>query len=82
LIIKIRKDTLTACFREAIKKAGIKKDGAVHILRHTAATTLLDGGANLREVQEFLGHSRITTTEIYTHVSKGKLKAKVDHAFK
>ena len=82
LIIKFRKDTLTAYFREAIKKAGIKKRGAVHILRHTAATALLDAGANLREVQEFLGHSRITTTEIYTHVSKGKLKAKVDQAFK
>jgi len=55
LIIKFRKDTLTAYFREAIKKAGIKKRGAVHILRHTAATALLDAGANLREVQQFLG---------------------------
>lgn len=82
LIIKFRKDTLTAYFREAIKKAGIKKRGAVHILRHTAATALLDAGANLREVQEFLGHSRVTTTEIYTHINKDKLKSKVDQAFK
>ncbi len=81
LVIRFRRDTLSAYFREAIEKAGIKKRGAVHILRHTAATALLDAGANLREVQEFLGHSRVTTTEIYTHISKDKLKAKVDEAF-
>jgi site-specific recombinase XerD len=82
LVIRFRKDTLSAYFRAAIKKAGIKKRGAVHILRHTAATALLDAGANLREVQEFLGHSRITTTEIYTHVSKKNLQSKVDQTFK
>jgi len=81
LVISFRRDTLSAYFREAIEKAGIKKRGAVHILRHTAATALLDAGANLREVQEFLGHSRVTTTEIYTHISKEKLKSKVDQAF-
>jgi len=72
---------LSAYFREAIEKAGIKKRGAVHILRHTAATALLDAGANLREVQQFLGRSCVTTTEIYTHISKDKLKAKVAKTF-
>jgi site-specific recombinase XerD len=80
-IIKYIKDTISTYFRRAMNKAGIDKPGAVHILRHTAATALLEAGANLREVQEFLGHSKVTTTEIYTHVVKEKLQNAVQRAF-
>jgi len=61
--------------RDYLDRAGVTKSGACHLFRHTMATAMLDNGADIRHVQEMLGHSLIVTTQRYTHVSIARLKA-------
>nr|XP_061806116.1 tyrosine recombinase XerC 2-like [Nerophis lumbriciformis] len=60
--------------RKYVKESGIGKSGSCHLFRHTMATLMLEGGADIRFIQQMLGHKELSTTEIYTHVSIQKLK--------
>lgn len=63
--------------KQQAELAGVKKNVSPHTFRHSFATHLLEGGANLRAIQEMLGHEKITTTEIYTHIDRQFLRKEI-----
>lgn len=64
--------------RDLAERAGIKRKISPHTLRHSFATHLLEGGANLRSIQELLGHESLTTTELYVHLDRRHLRATLE----
>jgi integrase/recombinase XerD len=71
---KLSRVMIFLIIKDLVKKTGIKKNISPHTFRHSFATHLVEGGADLRAVQEMLGHESITTTEIYTHLDREFLR--------
>lgn len=67
-------DLIRKMYKKALAAAGLDPSLSPHAMRHSFATDVLDGGADLRSVQEMLGHASLSTTQIYTHVSSARLK--------
>jgi integrase/recombinase XerD len=71
---RLRENRLSELIRGYLRAAGLGKEGSCHVFRHTMATLLLENGADIRVVQEILGHASLATTALYTHVAIGRIK--------
>ena len=85
LFLTLEGERLTDCdiyniIHTRLKSVGIQGKSSPHVLRHTFATHMMNGGADMREIQELLGHSSLKTTQIYTHNSITKLKKVYNNA--
>jgi integrase/recombinase XerD len=76
---KLSRIMIFLIIKDLVRKAGIKKTVSPHTFRHSFATHLVEGGADLRAVQEMLGHESITTTEIYTHLDRAFLRKTLEN---
>ena len=74
---RLSREMVFMIIKELVKIAGIRKNISPHTFRHSFATHLIEGGADLRAVQEMLGHESITTTEIYTHLDREYLRSAI-----
>ena len=72
---RISRSTVYRTVREQLQRSGVQGKKSPHVLRHTFATHLLNGGADMREIQELLGHASLQATQVYTHNSIAVLKA-------
>lgn len=77
---QMKTDAMRKMFKATVREAGLDDSLSPHDMRHTFATDLLNGGADLRSVQEMLGHAQLSTTQVYTHLSVERLKKVHDQA--
>ena len=74
---KLTRQMVFYIIKDLCELAGIHKNVSPHTLRHSFATPLLEGGANLRAIQQMLGHENITTTEVYVHIDRSRLRQEI-----
>ena len=75
---RLTREMIFLIVKDSVTKSGLKKNVSPHTFRHSFATHLVEGGADLRAVQDMLGHESITTTEIYTHLDKDYLRSTLE----